>query len=251
MKTIKLTIILFLIATISSCNNSHQIEKRYINKVDTIFGGDTYPTDKKTPVKLDNGKNSENLICCKTSVAQEFEGIVYYSYYSDVPDSFYTKQQWEDITPNDKKLFIPFYFSKNRLKFEKIFTYIYKDGLLFMCSTPPLNMDCDSTSYMRTKESNAKVMPAKDTILNYPCIHIQTKIPDDYGSYQIDDYWYSPSHYIVSSERYAIYKQTSLGFFYDIGKNIPLRMHLASGQIKLQAVYIEEKPLPDLIFSTK
>ena len=62
MKTIKLIFVFFLITFLSNCNNSHDIEKGDIEKVDTIFGGDVYPLDKKISIKLDNGKDSDNLI---------------------------------------------------------------------------------------------------------------------------------------------------------------------------------------------
>ena len=61
MGAIKSILISFLITSLSSCNNSHDTEK-YDNKVDTIFAGDAYPTDKKISIKLDNGKDFKNLI---------------------------------------------------------------------------------------------------------------------------------------------------------------------------------------------
>jgi len=61
MGAVKSILISFLITSLSSCNNSHDIEK-YDNKVDTIFAGDAYPTDKIISIKLDNGKDFKNLI---------------------------------------------------------------------------------------------------------------------------------------------------------------------------------------------
>jgi len=61
MKTMKLTFALFLITFLSSCNNSHDIEKNEIGIIDTIFGGNIYPAEKIISIKIDNGKDSDNL----------------------------------------------------------------------------------------------------------------------------------------------------------------------------------------------